>query len=208
MEQRFRKFATLLPANPDIPIAVSHNLLPHLAHRNEVFMYPNPFRPQYWGINGEKLPSSDIIEMLLLDTTAIGPENMAIFKRLVETGTFVIEKQEDPLVLAKKVAPGADKISVVDPMTLQPPVDNIRLLVFLSDGEVHSLTPLWGRRADFELLTSEMRVPLTAGRMNTVEGFDLGTLTTCVSFSRGPGMPEGSRMFFSGSRQMTDAAFS
>jgi uncharacterized membrane protein len=191
VELRFRKFATLLPADPEVPIAVSHNLLPHLAHRNEIFMYPNPFTPQYWGINGENLPSADIIEMLLLDTNAIGPGNMAIFKRLVETGTFVIEKQEGPMVLAKKAAPSADKIPVLDPMTLQPPVDNIRLLVFLSDGEVHSLTPLWGRRADFELLTSEMRIPLTAGRLNTVEGLDLGTHDNLRLFFSGAWDAEG-----------------
>ncbi len=173
-EKRFQQFAGLLPDDPDIPIAVSHNLLPHLAHRNAVYMFPNPFKSQYWGIQGENLPAPDIIEALLLDTNAIGRQNMRIFKRLVETGEFQLEKQEGPLVLARKV-PGSEKTPIENPMTLEPDsADSIRLLVFTSDTPVQSLTALWGQSPDIDINTSEMRVPLTVGRLASIEGLDLG----------------------------------
>jgi uncharacterized membrane protein len=173
-EERFRRFAGLLPDDPDVAIAVSHNLLPHLANRNEVYMFSNPFRPQYWGIEGENLPSPDIIEAMLLDTNAIGEVNNGIFKRLIETGEFLLEKKEGPLVLARRVA-GPEKKPLENPMSIEPPsADHIRLLVFTSDSPVQSLTPLWGLSPDIDINTAEMRVPHTAGRLTTIEGLDLG----------------------------------
>ncbi len=173
-DKRFRRSSGLLPDDPDVPIAVSHNLLPHLAHRNEVYMFPNPFKAQYWGIKGENLPAPDTIEALLLDTNAIGRENIGIFKRLVETGEFLLDRQEGSFMLARRVA-GVEKTPVENPMTLEPDsADNIRLLVFTSDTPVQSLTPLWGRTPDIDINTSEMRVPLTDGRLLNSEGLDLG----------------------------------
>lgn len=172
-ERRFREFAALLPEDPDVPIAVSHNLLPHLAHRNKVYMFPNPFRPQYWGINGENLPTPEIINMVLLDTAAIGRDNLTIFKRLVESGEFLLLKQGGSFMLAQRAA-GVAQIPITDPLGLAPVKENIRLLVYLSDAEVQSLTPLWGKTADIDLTTREMRIPVTTGRLNSAEGLDLG----------------------------------
>ena len=172
-DKRFREFAALLPDDPDVPIAVSHNLLPHLAHRNEVYMFPNPFRAEYWGIQGENLPPPNTIAMLLLDTNAIGSDNKAIFRRLIESGEYLLVKQAGSFMLAQKAGQGI-KNFIIDPLALEPPQDNIRLLVYLSDTEVHSLTPLWGRVADIDIATSEMRIPLTAARLKSAEGLDLG----------------------------------
>ena len=45
------------------------------------------------------------------------------------------------------------KKQIADPLKLDPPQENIRLLVYLSAGEVRSLTPLWGTVADIENLS-------------------------------------------------------
>jgi len=173
MDQRFEKFTELLPQDPDVPIAVSHNLLPHLAHRSAVYMFPNPFSPQYWGIEGENLPPPDSVAMLLLDTSAIGPGNMAIFRRLIESGEFLLVKQTGSLMLARKAERGSKK-PVIEPLAMDPPQQNIRLLIFISDAELLSLTPLWGKVADIDITTSAMRIPLTGGRLKSAEGVDLG----------------------------------
>lgn len=173
-EQRFRRFERLLPENPDVPVAVSHNLLPSLAHRGEIYMFPNPFKAQYWGIHGENLPQPDTIEMLLLDTNAIGLDNMAILKRLIETGEFLVEKQEGPLMFARKIKK-EQQSPVKDPLAMEPPPENIRLLAYFSNTAVQSLTPLWGRIADIDITTQEMSIPNTVGRLNSAEGLDLGS---------------------------------
>ncbi len=172
-DERFQQFVELMPADPDVPVSVSHNLLPNLANRNEVYMFPNPFKAQYWGIKGENLPPPDAIEMLLLDTNAIGSGNMGIFQRLIETGEYLLVKQEGAFMLARKAGKGAGT-PIIDPMDMEPPPENIRLLVYLHDAAVQSLTPLWGKAADIDLSTTEMHIPLTAGRLNSVEGLDLG----------------------------------
>jgi len=172
-EQRFLKFVALLPRDPDVPIAVSHNLLPHLAHRSKVYMFPNPFRPQYWGIQGENLPPPETVEMLLLDTNAMGPDTMRVFKGLIQGGEFFLVREEGTLMLAQKAGTGP-KNPVTDPMDMEPPPENIRLLVYLYDTEVKFLTPIWSRIADKDMTTAEMRIPLTAGKLYSAEGFNLG----------------------------------
>jgi uncharacterized membrane protein len=174
VKERFRRFSALLPDNPQVPISVSHNILPNLAHRNKVYMFPNPYRAQYWGINGENLPSPENIEMIFLDINAISKSNYAIIKRLVEGGDFFLKKQEGSLVLAQKAAKNA-KNTVTDPLKLEPPQEDIRLLVYLSTEEVLSLTPLWGKTPDIEIKTQQMHIPLTVGRLNSAEGLDLGS---------------------------------
>lgn len=172
-DERFSKFAELLPLDPDVPIAASHNLVPHLANRNFIYMFPNPFRAAYWGIEGENLPSAQTIEYLLLDTNAIGPDNRAILKRLIETGEYQPLKQGGSMILAQKGAPGI-KEQIIDPLQLDPPQEGTRLLVYISDSEVTALTPLWLQTADIDITTVQMRIPPTTGRLQTVEGLDLG----------------------------------
>ena len=171
--ERFAGFVKKLPDDPDVPISLSHNLLPNLANKNAVYMFPNPFMPQYWGIQGENLPSSASIEMLLLDTNAIGAQNNRIFKRLIETGKYSIEKKEGTLVLARLATEGP-KSPILDPLALKPPQENIRLLVYLSDTEVHSLVPLWGKIPDIDITTGKLRLQHTTGRLSSEEGIDLG----------------------------------
>ncbi len=173
INERFSRFSELLPDNTEVPISVSHNILTNLAHRNEIYMFPNPFKAAYWGIKGEGLPTPENIKMLFLDTSAIGKTNNAIFKRLVETGDFFLKKQEGSLVLAQK-AENTLKNPITDPLTIAPPLEDIRLLVYLSEDNVLSLSPLWGKRPSIDLKTKEMHIPLTTGRLNSAEGLDLG----------------------------------
>jgi len=183
-DQRFNAFAALLPEDSEVPVAVSHNLLPHLANRSAIYMFPNPFKPMYWGIEGENLPSPDTVEMLLLDINAIGAENLAIFRGLIENGDFLLLKQEGPFMLAKKNTLKMRR-QIADPLKMEPPEENIRLLIYLGEGEVRSLSPLWGTVADTEISTLEMRIPLTLGRLSSAEGLDLGANDNMRLFFQG-----------------------
>ena len=58
----------------DVPrnavISVYHSLAPHLAHREKIYMFPNPFRVLLYGtdvaIEGSRLPESALVEYVLL----------------------------------------------------------------------------------------------------------------------------------------------
>jgi hypothetical protein len=115
----------------------------------------------------------DTIEYLLLDTNAIGADNRAILRRLIETEEYRLVHQEGSILLAQRGAPET-KETIVDPLKLDPPEEGVRLLAYISNSEVRSLTPLWLKTADIDISTAEMRIPITAGRLQTAEGLDLG----------------------------------
>ncbi|MGH8557871.1 MAG: DUF2079 domain-containing protein [Methylococcales bacterium] len=102
IEERFRRMESHLPKDPDVAIAVSHNMVPHLTHRNEIYMFPNPWKTYYWGINGENVPSPKSIQTLFMDRAAIGPEVMEVFERLIDAGEFSIIAEEDTLIVARQ----------------------------------------------------------------------------------------------------------
>jgi hypothetical protein len=54
----------------DAVISVYHSLAPHLAHREKIYMFPNPFRVVLYGVDisleGSRLPESELVEFVLL----------------------------------------------------------------------------------------------------------------------------------------------
>jgi uncharacterized membrane protein len=100
------KLIAQIPA--DANISASHNLVPFLADRNQIFMFPNPWRSAYWGINGENLPSPEVIDTLFLDMDAIGPEFGQLARDLISSG-WEITNDELRILLARRV-PKPDQV--------------------------------------------------------------------------------------------------
>jgi uncharacterized membrane protein len=86
----------------DARISASHNLVPFLANRNWIFMFPNPWKSMYWGINGENLPSPELVDTLFLDTGAIGPELSQLARNLISSG-WEITNDDSGILLARRV---------------------------------------------------------------------------------------------------------
>jgi uncharacterized membrane protein len=79
---------TRLPA--DARVSASHNLVPFVANRNFVFMFPNPWRVMYWGIAGENTIPPETIDTLLLDRHAIDAELNRLADEVLATGFEVV----------------------------------------------------------------------------------------------------------------------
>lgn len=86
----------------DASISASHNLVPFLADRNWIFMFPNPWRSAYWGIDGENLPSPELVDTLLVDMDAIGPEFSRLARELISSG-WEITNDDSGILLARRV---------------------------------------------------------------------------------------------------------
>jgi hypothetical protein len=86
----------------DAKVSASHNLVPFLANRQWIFMFPNPWKATYWGIDGENLPSPDLVDTLFIDTHAIGPEYSQLMRGIIADG-WDIKKDEMGVVLARRV---------------------------------------------------------------------------------------------------------
>lgn len=173
VDSRFRELVTYLPTDPEIPISVSHNLLPHLAHRTEVYMYPNPFYPVYWGINGENLPSPERIMWIVIDTNALDKSSRGLLRRLLHTGEFILVHQSKNLLVAKRDA-DKEPSPITDPINAEADEKAIQVFAFVSNEQVTSLDPLPIRSPDIQLITHSMNIPLTDNRLQINEGLDLG----------------------------------
>lgn len=167
---RFESFAASLPKDPDIPIAVSHNFVPGVAHRNEIYMFPNPWETYYWGIAGENRHSPDRVEWLLLENNLNDKQQSPLVARLLDSGEFCKVAEEGGWFVARRNAPAGTPLSATpvcaplrtaDWLQAVPPENGIRGSVFLEKRALTSLRSLFGRKPDFEILTDTMAIPET-----------------------------------------------
>jgi len=172
-DARFKRLAAYLPADRDIPISVSHNLVPHLAHRNEIYMFPNPYKASYWGIAGENLPPSDRVRAIFIDRSTLNAECMPVIKRLLATGEFKIAAEEGGLFVATW-QPMPQRKTVLDPFAEPPPAHDIRFLVYPGKAEVTSLSPTFSASPTLDSTTDRLAIPITAGNLATADGMDIG----------------------------------
>jgi hypothetical protein len=90
---------------PEARVCASHNLVPILANRTVIYEFPNPWRAYYWGIQGEGLPDPSTVDVLFLDTHAIGPELSAEARARVAAERLQVLFDAHGLLLAHRVRP-------------------------------------------------------------------------------------------------------
>ena len=170
---RLQHLLDLLDQSPTLAIAASHNLVPALANRNQIYMFPTPFKASYWGIRGENLPSPDILQALILDSNVLDADAMNLCSGLVASNRFSFVKRDGNFVLLQRKHPPAIKQIVTTDTT--PPADKVRVSVYHPGGAVTSLYELFP--GETPMLTNEtlqVRIPLTSGPLLTAEGESLG----------------------------------
>ena len=97
----FHEAAKLLPA--DAVVSTYYGWLPQIDHREEVYMFPTPFKAAYWGTfkqEGQRLPQADRVEYLLLPST-LDPEPKAVFDG-IRSGFDVLYDQGGVMLLRRK----------------------------------------------------------------------------------------------------------
>jgi len=76
------KAIALIP--DDAVVSAFYGYVPHVDHRKEIYMFPNPFKASYWGTfkqEGQVLPQAGRVEYILVPT-ALDPEPQEIFNRI------------------------------------------------------------------------------------------------------------------------------
>lgn len=105
-----RTAVSLVP--DDAVISVSYNFSPHLAHREFVYEFPNPWRNSYWGVD-QKLPDGrvtawppagdpDTIQWIAVDKGTLGPESLNLLKDVLASSRWVIVFDEQNVVVAHR----------------------------------------------------------------------------------------------------------
>jgi uncharacterized membrane protein len=106
--QRTDNIGRLMERIPD-DAAVSANavFVPHLAHRPEIYTFPNPWRSSNFGPGtrpGHRDP--DRVDWMLIDRAQLTGEDATLFSSILASGDFEIVAQAEPdLYLLKRTSP-------------------------------------------------------------------------------------------------------
>jgi uncharacterized membrane protein len=87
----------------DAVVAASSRFLTHLAHRPEIYFFPNPWQQRYWGVHGENPRSGDRVEWLAIDRRQLeqpGPDGALLADLLARE--FQVVDERDDIVIARR----------------------------------------------------------------------------------------------------------
>jgi uncharacterized membrane protein len=88
-------------------VTATYSLLPHLAHREQVYDWPNPFQAAYWGNDDEvRLPDPSTIDYLVVDRNSVSADAQAMFADLVDGDPYTIVFDQDDVVVARRTGVG------------------------------------------------------------------------------------------------------
>jgi Predicted membrane protein (DUF2079) len=105
-DQARREALALVPEGA--PVSAQYNLVPHLAHRAEVYEFPNPFRAVNWGLAGDEHPRGTLerLQFVVVQRDLLGEEDRKLLDQLrtnpalgwrtamERQGVIVLERQE------------------------------------------------------------------------------------------------------------------
>ena len=82
-----------------------HSFVPHVDHRERIYMWPVPWRAVYWGQvdkEGQKLPFTNDIQCLFLPTT-LSPDDQKLFDTFKDQ--FEVVASNPGATIYKRVRP-------------------------------------------------------------------------------------------------------
>lgn len=90
---------------PDASVAADSRLVVHLAHREKVYVFPNPMARQNWSVAEAPPPPRGDFDWLAVRSDLNGMSSlfMAAYKDVTESGTFEIVHANDEVVVWRRV---------------------------------------------------------------------------------------------------------
>jgi hypothetical protein len=118
------KQAALALIPDDASITAQYLLVPHLAEREAVYSFPNPWRKVFYGVEGTPAPDPSVVEYVLQDLSLTEGDGLVIWQCLLDSRAFEEIFRLDPIVLLRRVPspPGAPVVPVADLACQDPPV--------------------------------------------------------------------------------------
>jgi uncharacterized membrane protein len=95
-----RAAVNLIPA--DAVVSATYNLLPHLAHRPEIYSFPNPWQSKNFGIDGEPRRSGARVDWIVADRRVLDKDTKALLQGLIDKGTFRTVFDENDYVVLRR----------------------------------------------------------------------------------------------------------
>ncbi len=89
----------------DAAVSATYEFVPHLAHRREIYDWPNPWVASNWGLHNEDTPDPRVVQWLVVDRRLVGP-TADLLQRLVAGGEFQVVSDRQDIVVARRVGSG------------------------------------------------------------------------------------------------------
>ncbi len=86
----------------DKGVAASDFLLPQLAHRDRIYLFPNPWKVHYWGLSGENPHHPNAVDYIVV-SSQMREEKPELFEYLVANGIFRVRRNELGIVVLQRV---------------------------------------------------------------------------------------------------------
>jgi len=88
----------------DVSVTATYTLGPHLTHREQIYDWPNPWVPAYWGNDDTyRLPDPGEIEYLAIDRRQVGEAQAELLDQLIgPDGEFEVLFDVDDIVVARR----------------------------------------------------------------------------------------------------------
>jgi hypothetical protein len=90
---------------PGASVSAVFSLTPHLTHRTRIYDFPEPWVHVNWGVNGENLPPSSVVDWVAVDSTVLSAEDHQLIDRLLE-GEFQVRLDQDQILVLQRVRAG------------------------------------------------------------------------------------------------------
>lgn len=87
-------------------VAASDWLVPHLAHREGIYIFPNPWIPHYWHVSGQHPHHPNAVNYVILNSDRIADQR-DLYDYLVDSGTFKQIASEHGIVVLRREKPEA-----------------------------------------------------------------------------------------------------
>lgn len=103
--EAFRAATALIP--PDASLAAFYRFVPHLAHREQIYDLPTPWRAANWSdyrFEGQRLPEADQVEYVLLSPRQDDPVGLSLIPILRSEGFVTIYESRALLLLKREPA--------------------------------------------------------------------------------------------------------
>jgi uncharacterized membrane protein len=95
---------------PGAIVAAEDKFAAHLAHRELIYIFPNPYSASYWGddsLKGKRLPGADEVKYIMVTPALMGEATAGIYARLPEEGFVPIFNKMGIVVLHKESSAAA-----------------------------------------------------------------------------------------------------
>ncbi len=106
-DQARRQALALVPDGA--PVSAQYNLVPHLAHRVEVYEFPNPFRAVNWGLAGDEHPqeASERLRFVVVQRDLLGDQDRQLLDRLQHDPAWrtVLDRQNVVVLERREAGP-------------------------------------------------------------------------------------------------------